>query len=114
MSDIAERLQACGTRRILSLVFEYLSSDHEWHTLRDIERKMDLRQPEVSMALKELAPYIEVRKSDRNAGSGRGRPVSEVRMSEVSANAFVDAVITNGKGEIKVKEAALEKLKDLV
>ena len=114
MSDIVERLQACGTRRIVASVFEFMNSDHSWHTQRDIERKADLRQPEVSTALKELAPYIEIRKLDHNEGNGKGRHISEFMMSEVSSKAFIETIINNAESEARIKEAALEKLRELI
>ena len=74
MQKISELLINAGTDRVIAGVIEVLA-DGSWHTMREIERAADLRQPEVSIAIGKLAEYVEL----RNAKGARGRPQKCVR-----------------------------------
>ena len=74
MQKISELLIYAGTDRVIAGVIEVLA-DGKWHTMRDIERAADLRQPEVSGAISHLAEYVEL----RNSKGARGRPQKCVR-----------------------------------
>lgn len=53
---------------------------YEISTQRDIERKMDLRQPEVSLAIKKLTDKNMISIYDSQS-TGKGRPVKIYRLS---------------------------------
>ena len=74
MQKISELLINAGTDRVIAGVIEVLA-DGKWHSMREIERAADLRQPEVSIAIGTLAEYLET----KTAGGAHGRPQKCVR-----------------------------------
>jgi predicted transcriptional regulator len=76
--NLSGRLISISTPRTQALVLEALS-DFEWHSLRDVERAADLRQPEVSMAVKALGKTIEKKVREH---AGKGRPEKMVRCTK--------------------------------
>lgn len=84
-----ENLLLLDVPRTTALVIEVLSDNKE-HSLRDIERKSDLRQPEVSIAIGCLTPYISVEEK-RAASGGKGRPRKHVTMKREAFAKYVEA-----------------------
>ncbi len=76
--EIIRILIGLGIRRNIAKVLVYLSDMTEG-TSRMIERGTDLRQPEVSVALKLLMEKGWVESREGNAG-GKGRPVKIFRL----------------------------------
>lgn len=85
MQKISELLINAGTDRIIAGVIEVLA-DGKWHSMREIERTADLRQPEVSGAISHLSEYVEL----RNSKGARGRPQKCVR--GVRLREYVDEI----------------------
>ena len=109
MQNISQKLMACGIRRTVSNVVELLVSDFDWHKFRDIERKADLRQPEVSMAIKEILPYVEVRTSNEKREE-KGRPTKEFRLTEAAANGLIKSIVASEEEKIEKIRKSLDDL----
>ena len=78
----------------------------------DIERVMDLRQPEVSVATKELRSLGILSKKDLPA-KGKGRPVHQYKLTK--SRAEVKSIITGGiKEKIKQFETDLKTIDALI
>ena len=105
MQNLSEKLTACGMRRTLALVVEVLS-DNEWHKFRDIERKADLRQPEVSQAVKEIKEYIEIQKCEERQFD-HGRCMQKIRITKPKMDEFTLAFIQKKEKEIDEIRALL-------
>ena len=76
--EVVETLKSLGVPRKVSNMLAYLASGVE-ATSRDIERGSDLRQPEVSIALRTLRKHkwIEEKVTKSN---GTGRPMKVYRL----------------------------------
>jgi Predicted transcriptional regulator len=61
---ITDILVGLGLKRNVARVIVYLSSTEE-ATSRMIERGTDLRQPEVSMAMRQLRPYRWIQSTEK-------------------------------------------------
>lgn len=92
MQKISELLINAGTDRVIAGVIEVLA-DGKWHTMREIERAADLRQPEVSGAISHLSEYVEL----RNAKGARGRPQKCVR--GVRLREYINEIIIKNRAE---------------
>ena len=88
--------------KILSILL-----DEQWHTMRELETTCELRQPEVSVALKALADYLEVESSRVE----KGRPIKLVRIDDL--NLMRSDINTRISEEYNEKFSALECLGDL-
>ena len=84
MQKISDLLIKSGVKRTVALVVEVLS-DCKVHTMRDIERKADLRQPEVSVAISILHEYLTI---SEKPSLNRGRPSKCVAMDKKAAAKF--------------------------
>jgi len=109
--EVVDTLRSLGVPRKVSNMIAYLANVKE-ATSREIERGSDLRQPEVSIALRTLRKnkWVEERivKSE-----GTGRPMKVYKLSTP-----IEDVIRYYE-EIKVKEASkamesIQKLKNLL
>ena len=109
--EVVDTLRSLGVPRKVSNMIAYLANVKE-ATSREIERGSDLRQPEVSIALRTLRKnkWVEERivKSE-----GTGRPMKVYKLS-----APIEDVIRYYE-EIKVREASkamesIQKLKNLL
>ena len=88
MKSISENLIQIDVPRTTAKVVEFLK-DGESRTLREIERGCDLRQGEVSLAVKSLTGYITF--AEGNA-STRGRPTKIITMSKKNYERYIDGV----------------------
>lgn len=102
MKPIFDNFQLLNVPRTTAKVLEVLSDGKE-HTLREIERVADLRQPEVSIAVEQISSYVTITKL--NPEFGRGRPQKVVQMSKRAYGEYIDACV-------KCYEAALEVARD--
>ena len=66
-------LEKCGYRRILAGTLAYLVQTGKPQTAREIERSLDLRQPEISIALSQLVERSWITVSKQETGA-QGRP----------------------------------------
>jgi len=77
--EVVETLRSLGVPRKVSNMLAYLASGVE-ATSRDIERGSDLRQPEVSIALRTLRKHKWIdEKISRSDGTGRPMKVYRLR-----------------------------------
>jgi len=92
MKSQYDNLVSLGASRTVAKVIEVLSDNKE-HSLRDIERKADLRQPEVSLAVAEIGSFLasEYRHSE---GGGKGRPTKYVKMSRDRYEMYIDVRVS--------------------
>jgi len=96
-----------GVHRTVSLVVEALA-DGEPHTLREIERITDLRQPEVSLAVSEIKDYVLVKEK---CDGERGRPIKIVKLPLKSYQRYVLSIVERTReGRVKIESAAKELL----
>ena len=109
--EVVETLKSLGVPRKVSNMIAYLASGNE-ATSREIERGSDLRQPEVSIAMRTLRDnnWIEEKEIKRE---GKGRP-----MKVYSLKAGIDDVIKHFEEE-KLHESAqamesIQRLKQLI
>jgi predicted transcriptional regulator len=109
--EVVETLKSLGVPRKVSNMIAYLASGAE-ATSREIERGSDLRQPEVSIALRTLRKnnWVEVKMS---RSDGTGRPMKVYRLK-----ANIDDILQYYEQE-KLNEAnqalqSIQKLKALL
>ncbi|HOK57657.1 ArsR family transcriptional regulator [Methanothrix sp.] len=105
--QVVEILRSLGVPRKVSNMLAYLANVEE-ATSRDIERGSDLRQPEVSIALRTLRKHNWIEESVRR-NDGTGRPVKVYRL-----RASIDEILKYYEEE-KLKEAnrAMERIQKL-
>jgi predicted transcriptional regulator len=96
--ELAELLMGIGIKRNVSKVLVYLANTEE-ATSRDIERGTDLRQPEVSIAMRYLkeCDWIETRESKSES---KGRPVKIYTLSR-SITEIMDTIENEKKKEAR-------------
>jgi predicted transcriptional regulator len=109
--EVVETLKSLGVPRKVSNMIAYLAAGNE-ATSREIERGSDLRQPEVSIALRTLRKnnWVEERMSKSD---GTGRPMKVYRLK-----APIEEILAFYEQE-KLKEAnqamqSIQKLKVLL
>lgn len=109
--EVVETLKSLGVPRKVSNMIAYLANGNE-ATSREIERGSDLRQPEVSIALRTLRKnnWVEERMSKSD---GTGRPMKVYRL-----RAPIEEILAFYEQE-KLKEAtqamqSIQKLKALL
>lgn len=115
MSENEERLvdilqQSFGRGTAKTLVYMLVKKKNA-HT-RDIERAMDLRQPEVSVGTKELRRLGILSKKEIPCG-GKGRP-SHLYALNKSVSDVKDLITGRMQEKIEVTERNLELLKNLL
>jgi predicted transcriptional regulator len=106
---ITDILAGLGLKKNVARVIVYLSSTDE-ATSRMIERGTDLRQPEVSMAMRQLKASRWVTSTERKAES-KGRPVKIYRLSYPIA-AIMDSIEEEKKKEAKIQLDLIQKLRE--
>lgn len=103
-----ELLQKLGFRKNESKVLSVLM-DGEWHTSREIEHTADMRQPEVSIALKGLVAYVEF--DEINNGKS-GAPIKPVRL-EFGKESLIEFLTDDIASEYSDKLNMLKELRDM-
>ncbi|WP_321504562.1 MarR family transcriptional regulator [uncultured Methanoregula sp.] len=78
-SEFFDLLTMTGTRNNIAKILVFLANTPEG-TSREIERRMHLRQPEVSIAIKYLAARSWIRYREIPPG-GKGRPVKNYSLA---------------------------------
>jgi predicted transcriptional regulator len=98
-----------GTKQSIAKVLVFLSNTAE-ATSRDIERGTDLRQPEVSIAMRYLAEQEWIKSRESKAES-KGRPVKIYVLSK-SINDIMNSIEKEKKEEAKSQQALVQKLRE--
>ncbi|MDT8357364.1 MAG: helix-turn-helix domain-containing protein [Methanomicrobiaceae archaeon] len=107
--EFANLLMNIGLKRNVAKVLVYLANTTE-ATSRDIERGTDLRQPEVSIAMRTLKEndWIESRESKAES---KGRPVKIYRLSR-PIEEIMDIIERNKKKEVKSQLDLIQKVRE--
>jgi len=100
----------CGLKRTEAKVLIFLLKNKSGKS-RDIEREMDMRQPEVSSAMNlfKKKHWIKIKTIKP---SGKGRPINVYSLSASKQN-ILTQLKNNLKKEIDKKKEILEKLEEM-
>jgi predicted transcriptional regulator len=110
-TKLVEALVSTGMPRGIALTLAFLSTKDEWATSKDIEEATRLRQPEVSIAVRELAEKGWVERDNLKRES-KGRPINIYRMS--TGLGMVFSHIEEGeRGKIAMVEENLDTIRGL-
>lgn len=109
--ELAELLMGIGIKRNVSKVLVYLANIEE-ATSRDIERGTDLRQPEVSIAMRYLKEYdwIDTRESKSES---KGRPVKIYTLSR-SITEIMDTIEKEKRKEARHQLDLIQKMRECI
>ncbi|MDI9646103.1 MAG: ArsR family transcriptional regulator [Archaeoglobales archaeon] len=114
LSEAEERmvnlLSEAGLNRNIAKVVVFLAKVGE-AVSRDIERAANLRQPEVSLAMKELKDLDWVKERELKK-KGKGRPLKSYKLTKELKEIVVD-LVAKKREEIKKIEKDLEELEKL-
>jgi len=109
--ELAELLIGIGIKRNVSKVLVYLANTDE-ATSRDIERGTDLRQPEVSIAMRYLKEcnWIETRESKSES---KGRPVKIYTLARPITD-IMDTIEKEKKKEARHQLDLIQKMRECI
>jgi predicted transcriptional regulator len=109
--ELAELLMGIGIKRNVSKVLVYLAGIDE-ATSRDIERGTDLRQPEVSIAMRYLKEcnWIETRESKSES---KGRPVKIYTLSRPITE-IMDTIEKEKRKEARHQLDLIQKMRETI
>lgn len=107
--EFANLLIEIGMKRHVAKVLVFLASTPE-ATSRTIDRGTDLRQPEVSMAMKYLMDQGWIRSRD-NPSENKGRPMKVYELAK-SITVIVDCIEKEKKNGANNQLALVRKLRD--
>jgi predicted transcriptional regulator len=108
---IVKLLSETGLNKNIAKVVVFLSRTGEAIS-RDIERAANLRQPEVSLAMKELKEWGWVKERELKK-KGKGRPLKSYKLT-LDLKDIVAELVEKKREEIKRIEKDLEELEELV
>ena len=106
--EFANLLIKIGTKKNIAKVLVFLAKTPE-ATSRAIERGTDMRQPEISMAMKYLMDQGWIR-SRESSGESKGRPIKIYELAK-PFNEIMDCIENEKKNEAKNKLALVQKLR---
>ena len=109
--EFANLLVEIGTKKTVANVLVFLANTKE-ATSRDIERGTDLRQPEVSIAMRFLIDKGWV-KSRENPATNKGRPMKIYELAK-SPTEIMTAIGKEKKAEAENQLALVKKLRDYI
>jgi predicted transcriptional regulator len=109
--EFAKLLMDIGLKRNVAKVLVYLANTSE-ATSRDIERGTDLRQPEVSIAMRTLKHNDWILSRESKAES-KGRPVKIYSLSKPTEE-IMDIIEKNKRKEVKNQLDLIQKVKEYV
>ena len=109
--EFATLLIDIGIKRNVAKVLVYLANTDE-ATSREIERGTDLRQPEVSIAMRFLKEKKWINTRESKAES-KGRPVKIYSLSR-PINEIIDVIERNKRKEVDNQLALIEKARGLI
>ena len=106
--EFSNLLTEIGLKRNVAKVLIYLAMTEE-ATSREIERSTDLRQPEVSIAMRTLKEneWIESRESKAES---KGRPVKIYRLSK-PITVIMDIIEKNKRQEVENQLKLIQKIR---
>ncbi len=107
---LAEVLQRAGLPRNVARTLVYMKSRDEVKSI-EIEKNTDLRQPEVSIAMKYLREKGWITKRDIKK-EGKGRPVHGYRLAKPFPKIIAE-IEKDLEGEIKKIEKLIKELESL-
>mgnify|MGYP001772558458 CR=1 FL=1 len=108
---IINLLTEAGLNRNIARVVVFLSKAGE-AVSRDIERAANLRQPEVSLAMKELKEWGWVKERELKK-KGKGRPLKSYKMTK-ELGEIVRELVQKKREEIRKIERDLDELESMV
>lgn len=111
VNDTIEALASTGMPRGIARTLAFLSSKEDWATSRDIEKATSLRQPEVSIAVRDLEERGWVERDNLKRES-KGRPINIYRMS-LDLDKVYDSIEDYEKAKISDVETNLRHIKEL-
>ncbi|MCX6693187.1 MAG: ArsR family transcriptional regulator [Methanomicrobiales archaeon] len=108
--EFVEILTQIGLSKNVSKVFVYLALTKE-ATSREIELGADLRQPEVSVAMRTLVgnKWVENRETRRE---GKGRPVRIYRLTR-PAPEIIDKIEREKREDVETQISLIERLRHI-
>jgi predicted transcriptional regulator len=106
--EFANLLIKIGTKKNIAKVLVFLAKTPE-ATSRAIERGTDMRQPEISMAMKYLMDQGWIR-SRESSGESKGRPIKIYELAK-PFNEIMDCIENEKKNEAKNKLVLVQKLR---
>ena len=106
--EFSNLLTDIGLKRNVAKVLIYLAMTEE-ATSREIERSSDLRQPEVSIAMRALKEYEWIESRESKAES-KGRPVKIYRLSK-SITEIMDILEKNKREEVENQLKLIQKIR---
>jgi len=107
--EFAQLLIEIGTKKNIANVLVYLANIREAAS-RDIERGTDLRQPEVSIALRYLTDQGWIASREDKA-PGKGRPIKIYRLTK-PVGEIMDTIEKDKREEAEKRLQHLKKLRD--
>jgi predicted transcriptional regulator len=111
VNDTIEALASTGMPKGIARTLAYLSSKDDWATSKDIEKATKLRQPEVSIAVRELEDRGWVERDSLKRES-KGRPINIYKMS-VKLEKVYTSIEQDEKAKIGEVEANLRHIREL-
>lgn len=109
--EMADLLSEVGLKKNVAKVLVYLANTEE-ATSREIERGTDLRQPEVSIAMRTLSEKEWISNRESKAES-KGRPVKIYNLSKPMAE-IIDTLEKEKKEEIENQLEIIKKIRKIV
>ncbi|NIS18995.1 MAG: MarR family transcriptional regulator [Thermoplasmata archaeon] len=111
VDNTIEALASTGMPKGIARTLAYLSSKENWATSKDIEKATRLRQPEVSIAVRDLEDRGWVERDSLKRES-KGRPINIYRMS-VDLDQVYSAIESDEKLKIRRVETNLRNIREL-
>lgn len=109
--EMADLLSDVGLKKNVAKVLVYLANTEE-ATSREIERGTDLRQPEVSIAMRTLSEKEWISNRESKAES-KGRPVKIYNLSKPMTE-IVDTLEKDKKEEIENQLEIIKKIRKII
>jgi predicted transcriptional regulator len=109
--EFVDLLIDIGTKKNVAQVLVFLANVPK-ATSRDIERGTDLRQPEVSLAMRYLIGQDWI-KITENKAEGKGRPVKIYSLSK-SIDRIMNSIEKEKKEQAKQQIARVQKLREYI
>ncbi|MHC1624774.1 MAG: transcriptional regulator protein [Methermicoccaceae archaeon] len=109
--EVVQILMQLGLKRTVACVLGYIRTEGE-ATSRDLELGAMLRQPEVSLAMRELKESGWIKETDKNK-PGKGRPY-KVYTLEVSLKKIIEELEEQKRLETEQTMKNIQKLKEIV
>ena len=108
--EFADTLIELGLKRNVAKILTYLKNVKEI-TSRDLEMSSDLRQPEVSIAMRELEELAWIGEREEKK-PGKGRPY-KIYQLKTSIEAIIEYLETQKKKKSQAMMASIKRLKEL-